>query len=131
MLALLAFGCATALTALTVDVAAGEAGRWEAPVHAWFLGHRLGPVTVLMETVAWLDSRMLLGRRALAWQIVRTRRTGAVRRYGGSAGLWVVPGEWSRWHADRGQGGVGHGKRNELSSPGADVSFRLCGGCTG
>ncbi|SNS74682.1 phosphatase PAP2 family protein [Actinomadura mexicana] len=60
VLALLAFGWAMALTALIVDVMAGEAGRWDAPVHAWFLGHRLGPVTVLMETVTWLGSTAVL-----------------------------------------------------------------------
>ncbi|MEU9867919.1 phosphatase PAP2 family protein [Actinomadura sp. NPDC048021] len=60
VLALLAFGCAIGLTALTVDVTAGEAGQWDAPVHAWFLGHRLGPVTVLMEAVTWLGSTAVL-----------------------------------------------------------------------
>lgn len=119
-----------ALTTLTVDVGAGEEGRWDAPVHAWFLGHRFGPLTVLMETVTWLGSRMLLGRRTLARQIVRTRRTGAVQRYGGSAGLGGARRVVSVARSP-GAGGVGHGKRNELSSPGADVSFRLCGGCTG
>lgn len=59
-LVVLSVGFVLALAALSVEVAAKHTGGWDRPVHAWFVGHRYGAVTGLMEALTWLGSTAVL-----------------------------------------------------------------------
>lgn len=58
--AVLSLGSVLLLAALSMEIASGDAARWDTPVHAWFVGHRSEVFTGLMESVTWFGSTVVL-----------------------------------------------------------------------